>query len=238
MKNQDTEITSLSAIDHILKTFPDRVRWLVTPSNLSGRMAAIRALAESKKVSARSGETMVLRVYPFEYSPWEFVQTVEKGIVLLLDHLQDPQNFGAILRSAEALGIRCVIIPKDRSVVVTPAVYGASAGAVESIPVVMVTNLGDRILRLKEMGFWVVGADVDDKATSPWKVPTFEKIALVVGAEYEGISQRVKGLCDWICQIPLPGTMESLNVSTATAIVLYELGVRREGDPVRVSGPQ
>ncbi|MBI1860581.1 MAG: 23S rRNA (guanosine(2251)-2'-O)-methyltransferase RlmB [Deltaproteobacteria bacterium] len=226
------EVTSLSAIAHILEHAPERGVALSIMESGPARVQSLVSLAKEKGVEIRpmrSGEP-VLKVKPFEFKDWDFIEalsTEKTGMVVVLDHIQDPQNFGAIVRSAEAFGVKAVIIPKDRSVTVTPAVYTASAGAVETLAIVQVTNVSDRIARLKKDGFWIVGAHKGEKATDPWKIPTFEKIALVMGTEFEGLRPSVIAACDWISAIPMKGQIESLNVSAACAVLLYELNARR-----------
>lgn len=230
MKNEDLEVTSLSAIAHILEHASDRVGVFLLPTKPQPRAVTLSELARKVGVEVRSTPTSeaVLKMKPFEYADWGLVTRLEKGaIVLVLDHLQDPQNFGAIVRSAEAFGVDAVIIPKDRSTHVTSAVYTASAGAVETIPIVMVANVNDRLVQLKSLNYWIVGAHVTDKSTPPWEIPTFDKVALVVGAEYEGLKPSTVSHCDWVTQIPIRGRIESLNVSAATSAVLYELALRR-----------
>lgn len=231
MRSPDIEITSLSAIEHCL-LHSDRIRWFECPAEASGRQQKLKALALKRELTVRTASEPRLRLLPFEYAPWDFLSTVKehpRAFVLALDHLQDPQNFGALIRSAEALGARAAIVPKDRSVTVTNAVYSASAGSVETLPLVCVVNLGEALERLKKMEFWIVGAEratPGAKATPPWKIPDFEKVVLVLGAEYEGLSQRISGLCDWHVEIPLSGKIESLNVASAGAILMYELVMR------------
>lgn len=235
MKQPSLEITSLSAIAHIIEHRPDRVESLSlppSPSPSSGRLQKLIASAQKHRVKIvpLKGGDPVLRVFPFEFAPWEYVEGVSalpRAMILVLDHIQDPQNFGAIVRSAEAFGVNAVVIPKDRSVTVTSAVYTASVGAVETVPIVCVTNINDRIVNLKKMEFWIVGTDVTEKSTVPWEIPTFEKIALVLGTEFEGIRPSTLSACDWISKIPISGKIESLNVSAAAAVLLYELNVRR-----------
>jgi 23S rRNA (guanosine2251-2'-O)-methyltransferase len=143
--------------------------------------------------------------------------------VLALDHLQDPQNFGALCRSAEAFGASAILLPKDRGVQVTPGVYHASVGAVETVPIVLVANLGEALRRLKETGYWVVGSAIGGGAKPPWETPDFAKTILVLGAELEGMSQLIEKTCDWKVEIPMAGDIQSLNVSAAGAVLLYEL---------------
>jgi 23S rRNA (guanosine2251-2'-O)-methyltransferase len=146
-----------------------------------------------------------------------------RALVLALDHLQDPQNFGALCRSAEALGALGVLIPKDRGVGVTAGVYHASVGAVETIPIVQVTNLSAALRELKEAGFWIVGTSLNKDAMELSKIPSFEKIVLVLGAELEGMSASIEKSCDCVTYVPLIGKVQSLNVSAAGAILLHSL---------------
>src|SRR5205823_2883466 len=134
-----------------------------------------------------------------------------------------PQNFGAICRTAEGLGVSGIILPKDRSVAVTPGVYSASVGAVETVPIAQVANLGEALRKLKDRGFWIIGAAVGANAKAPWEMPPFEKAVLVLGAELEGLSPVLEKNCDWLARIPLAGRIESLNVSVAGALLMYEL---------------
>jgi 23S rRNA (guanosine2251-2'-O)-methyltransferase len=144
----------------------------------------------------------------------------EYPLILILDSLQDPQNFGSLLRTAEAVGAHGVVIPKRRAVGVTPAVVKASAGAVEHLLVAQVTNVPRAIDEVKEAGIWVAGIDVDGRQAFDevdWNVP----VALVVGAEGKGIGRLVKEKCDFVVRIPMRGHVSSLNAAVAGSIVLY-----------------
>jgi 23S rRNA (guanosine2251-2'-O)-methyltransferase len=147
--------------------------------------------------------------------------------ILILDGITDPRNFGAILRTAEAAGVRHVIIPKDRSVGITPAVFKASAGAVSHLRVYRVTNLRRAISSLKARGFWIVGLDADAKqAYDGAQYP--KKLGIVLGSEGRGIRSLVSKECDYLVRIPMKGKISSLNVSVAGAIFLYEV-LRQHG---------
>lgn len=150
------------------------------------------------------------------------------GTVLVLDHLNDPQNFGAVLRAGLAFGIAGVVLPSNRSVGVTPAVVNASAGAVERLAVARVTNLARTLLELRMGGRWIAGLDTGDEAHP---LPTAEipmPVALVLGSEGAGISPQIRKLCDLILAIPIEELVESLNAATAGAIALYELSRRQQ----------
>lgn len=149
------------------------------------------------------------------------------GTVLVLDHLQDPQNVGTLLRAAEAAGVAGVVLPQNRAASVTPAVVNASAGAVELLSVALVPNLARSLDALKAAGRWTVGLDAGPEATDFFAADVPTPVALVVGAEAEGIGQNVRGRCDLLVALPMRGRVASLNAATAGAIALFEL-VRRE----------
>lgn len=142
--------------------------------------------------------------------------------ILILDSLTDPRNFGALLRIAESVGIQHVIIPKDRSVAVTPTVIKASAGAVHHLKVYRATNLRRAILSLKELGFWIVGLDAQAAETIYSRVYP-QHLGVLLGSEGEGIRPLLLKECDYRLSIPMLGQVSSLNVSVAAAIFFYEL---------------
>ncbi|MCC6221168.1 MAG: 23S rRNA (guanosine(2251)-2'-O)-methyltransferase RlmB [Deltaproteobacteria bacterium] len=145
------------------------------------------------------------------------------GIIVALDELQDPQNMGAVLRVAECGGVDGVIGTKRRSVGITPAVAKASAGASETMPISLVTNLNEALKELKNNGFWIIGTDAGKQANNLFetKLPS-EPIVLVFGSEGKGLRRLVKEHCDIMLKIPLMGKIESLNVSQAASILLFE----------------
>lgn len=233
------EVTSLSAIAHILEHRPQRVQRLYVPGGGKGRLGELVELARAARIPVDTGgggrnarEACRAMLGPFQYTDFDaFVESTRatpRALVLALDHLQDPQNFGALCRSAEGFGASAILLPKDRSVAVSPGVYNASVGAVETIPIVLVNNLGESLRKLKGEGFWVVGTTLDEAARPPWEMPDFEKTAIVLGAELEGLSPSVEKLCDWTAFIPMPGKIQSLNVSNAGAVLLYELSRRAQ----------
>lgn len=145
----------------------------------------------------------------------------EQPIILILDHLQDPQNFGAILRTAETAGVKALIIPTRRSVGISPVVLKIAAGAVEYVPVVAVTNLSRTIDLLKKEGYWVVGAEAGAN-NSVFGSNLCMPLVLVIGSEGKGLSRLVKEKCDFLVSIPLRGRLNSLNASTAAAVLIFE----------------
>jgi 23S rRNA (guanosine2251-2'-O)-methyltransferase len=144
----------------------------------------------------------------------------EPLFVLVLDSLQDPQNFGTLLRTAEAAGVHGIIIPLAHTVEVTPAVVNASSGAVEHLLIAQM-NLVQAIAALKEAGAWVVGLDENPRSQTPDQVRLDGGLAIVVGSEGEGIRQLVRQNCDFLLRLPMHGQIASLNASVAGSIVLF-----------------
>jgi len=148
-------------------------------------------------------------------------------LVLVLDGVTDPHNLGACLRSAAAAKATAVIVPKDRAVGLTPVVRRASAGGADRVPLIAVTNLARTLRELKDAGVWITGL-AGDTETSVYEVDFRGPVALVLGGEGEGMRRLTRELCDFMAKIPMPGTMESLNVSVATGVVLFE-ALRQRG---------
>lgn len=144
-----------------------------------------------------------------------------EALVLILDGVTDPHNLGACLRSAAAAKVTAVIVPKDRAVGLTPVVRRASAGGADRVPLVAVTNLARAMRELKDAGVWLTGL-AGDTDQSLYGVDLKGPVALVLGSEGEGMRRLTRETCDFVAKIPMPGTMESLNVSVATGIVLFE----------------
>jgi len=148
----------------------------------------------------------------------------ESALVLVLDEITDPQNLGAILRSADQFSVALVVIPERRSAQANSTVVKVSSGAAQYVPMAVVTNLNREIDNLKSNGFWVYGADMNGKES--YKVVFPKRTVLVMGNEGKGLNRLTKELCDQIVSIPMTGHIDSLNVSVATGILLYE--VRRQ----------
>ncbi|HEY9746454.1 MAG TPA: 23S rRNA (guanosine(2251)-2'-O)-methyltransferase RlmB [Oculatellaceae cyanobacterium] len=143
--------------------------------------------------------------------------------LLMLDSVTDPRNFGAILRVADAAGIGGVIIPKRDSAGFGPAVSKTASGAEETVNIAVVSNLNQAIQQLKDNGFWVAGAANDEKAVNYYQQDYQMPIALVMGSEGKGLADLVRKNCDFLIKIPMHGTVDSLNVATATAVLLFEM---------------
>ncbi|WP_320130004.1 23S rRNA (guanosine(2251)-2'-O)-methyltransferase RlmB [uncultured Sphaerochaeta sp.] len=148
----------------------------------------------------------------------------DNTIVLVLDELTDPQNLGAILRSCDQFSVGLVIIPERRSVQVNETVIKVSSGAAQYVPISVVTNINRELEYLKANGFWVYGADMEGKVIHKTVFP--KKTVLVMGSEGKGMNKLTQQLCDMLVSIPMTGHIDSLNVSVATGILLYE--VRRQ----------
>jgi 23S rRNA (guanosine2251-2'-O)-methyltransferase len=151
----------------------------------------------------------------------------EPALLVILDGIQDPQNLGAIVRTADAAGVHGVIIPERRAVGLTAAVARASAGALEHVPVARVTNITQTMRLLGERGIWTVGIDPAGKKDYT-QVDYRQPSALVIGAEGKGVSHLVRERCDLLASIPMKGRVESLNASVAAALVMYEALRQRE----------
>lgn len=167
---------------------------------------------------------IIIETEDYDYCELEQVLvSIEKQnpLLLILDHLDDPHNFGAIIRTAEAAGVEGIIIPKARSVQVNPAVIKTSAGGINYIPIIRVSNLNSTIDKLKKEGYWIIGSDMNgvDYKTIDYNRPT----ALVIGNEGKGLSRLVSESCDYIVSIPMHGKINSLNASVATGILIYEI---------------
>lgn len=168
---------------------------------------------------------VMLEVESFKYATMDDVKDANR--LIILDKIEDPHNLGAIIRSAESFGFDGVIIPERRSASVTSTVYKTSAGAINNIKVIRVTNLTRTIKDLKDMGFWIYGlAGEADSDIS--KADLKGKVTLVIGNESEGISRLVRENCDMLINIPMLGKVNSLNASVAAGISMYEL-LRQNG---------
>jgi 23S rRNA (guanosine2251-2'-O)-methyltransferase len=164
---------------------------------------------------------IVAEVDPYPYADASSLLQTEDALVIALDQIQDPQNLGAICRTAEVAGASGVVITARRAAGVTPAVCKASAGAVEHLAVARVRNLADWLAEAKRTGAWVYGADPDAE-TALHAVDLRDRSVIVLGSEGRGIRPRVAASCDALVSIPQRGAVGSLNVSAAAAVLLYE----------------
>ena len=167
----------------------------------------------------KNNQGIIVEIDDFKYSD---ISVIDDNFVIILDHIEDHHNFGAIIRTAESMGIKNIIIPKDRSVVVNETVMKTSAGALNHVNIIRVTNLVNAIDYLKKEGFFIYGAEAD--GVNYKSVDYSDKRCLVMGSEGKGISPIVRKNCDEIVSLPMKGHVNSLNVSVATAIFIYEMG--------------
>lgn len=165
---------------------------------------------------------IILFVSDYQYSDIDTIFKNNEDIVVMLDHLEDPHNLGAIIRTCEAAGIKSIIIPKDRQVQINATVMKTSVGTLDNVNVVLVNNLVNAIVKLKENGFWVVGTTLEDSIDYR-KIDYSGKIVLIIGNEGRGISNLVAKKCDFLTKIPMYGKTNSLNASVAAGIMIYEV---------------
>jgi len=187
-------------------------------------------LAAAEEVERRCGspdhQGICAEVEAYRYADAAGLLARPDALIVALDEIQDPQNLGAICRTAECSGATGVVIPERRSAEVTPAVCKASAGAVEHLAIARVRNLADFLLVAGRAGAWSYGAD--GEARTPYTQPDYRgKVVLVLGSEGSGLRPRVARSCDELVALPLRGRIESLNVSAAAAALLYEITRQR-----------
>lgn len=168
---------------------------------------------------------VAVRIKPFSFAPIDELLRDAPRLLVVLDGVTDPQNLGAIVRSAEVLGAGGVILPRDRNVGVTPTVVRASSGAAVHLPVAQVVNLVRTLEQVKDAGYWIVGLDAAGGSRFQ-DLPPFERVVVVVGGEGKGIRPLVARSCDFMVAIPVRGRVTSLNVAAAAAIGLHELMAR------------
>ena len=176
------------------------------------------------KIESGNHQGIILKIDDYNYlKDDEMLNNLPaKPFIVILDHIEDPHNFGAIIRTCEAANVDYIVIPKDRSVRITSTVMKTSVGAVDNVKIVMTTNLNNLIKKLKNKGVWIVGTDMDD-SVSYNEINYDMPVALVIGSEGFGMSNLVKKNCDFIASIPMFGKVNSLNASVAAGIVIYEV---------------
>ena len=165
---------------------------------------------------------IILSIPEYSYQKLDDVLKKDPNFLVLLDHLEDPHNLGAIIRTCEAAGVDGIIMPKDRQVPVNATVMKTSVGTLDNVNMVMVSNLSQTIERLKDCGFWFVCTALEDSVDYR-TIDYSGKIALVIGNEAKGISHVVRNSCDYIAKIPMYGKTNSLNASVAAGIMIYEI---------------
>jgi 23S rRNA (guanosine2251-2'-O)-methyltransferase len=188
----------------------------------NGRRVQVKHERElTEAAETRDHQGVVAWCEPYRYADAYELAATERPLLVCLDQVSDPHNLGAVCRTAEGAGATGVVVPAHGSARVTPAVARASAGAVEHVPVAVVTNLARFLSEVKRGSLWVVGGAGDAPRTM-WEADLSGGVALVFGAEGRGLRPLVRRTCDELVSIPLEGTVESLNVSVAAAVLLYE----------------
>jgi 23S rRNA (guanosine2251-2'-O)-methyltransferase len=219
----------IHAVRVLLLRSPQRVRRLLLLSGREdGRLAELRALAERARVPISEADepSLVAEIAPLSGDPETRLEealeaAVGPPLLLVLDGVQDPHNLGACLRSADAAGVSAVIAPRDRAAGVTPVARKVAAGAAETVPFIAVVNLARSLRQLKERGIRVIGTD-GSAPTSVFDADFTAPTAIVLGSEGEGLRRLTRECCDQLVAIPMAGAVESLNVSVATGVLLYE----------------
>lgn len=227
-----------NAVNEALKAGRRRFRHMLLLANAGSdeRLDAIQARARELGVTFErvdretldravpdvNHQGVVAFTSPYPYALADVLETTD-GSMLALDHLVDPQNVGTLLRAAEAFGVRTVLLPRDRSAGITPAVVNSSAGAVEHLDIVQVVNLAQALERLKARGHWIVGIEHHERASvlGVASIPT--PCVLVIGSEGQGMGPNLAKRCDLLLKIEMRGEVNSLNAATAGSIALFEL---------------
>lgn len=231
----------IHAVRVLLTRHPQRVRRvLLTGGREASRLAEIRSLAQRAGVQvADVDDALLAKLAEGERHQGVVAEVVAQAgdpetqleealeaagaapLLLVLDGVQDPHNLGACLRSADAAGVAAVIVPRDRAAGLTPVVRKVAAGAAETVPLVPVVNLARTLRELKERGVWLVGTD-DTADKTLFEADLKGPLALVMGSEGEGMRRLTRECCDLLVSIPMAGAVESLNVSVAAGVALFE----------------
>jgi 23S rRNA (guanosine2251-2'-O)-methyltransferase len=235
-----TQVHGLHSVRSVLQRAPQRLRRLMVDARRDDpRMRELLQLAQQAgiavervdarqlvgRVGAVAHQGVLAEIKPL--MPWgeddlvEAVAARPDALLLVLDSVQDPHNLGACLRTADACGALAVVVPKDRAAGVNPTVRKVAAGAAETTPVATVTNLVRALRLMKDAGLWVVGADVAGEKLA-WEADLTGGKALVLGGEGDGLRELTRKTCDLLVRLPQVGAVESLNVSVASGMLLYE----------------
>jgi len=234
-------IEGRNAVIEAIKTGRNIENILINKGKTMGSINTVIKLAREKKIVIKEVDKKKLEqlsetgkhqgviaiVSSYKYcEPDEIIQYAkerdEKPFIVILDEIEDPHNFGAIIRTAEICGVHGIIIPKRRNVSVTSTVYKSSAGAVEHIKIAKVTNINSYIDDIKDKGIWVYGADMEGDEYC-YEADFTSAVALVIGSEGKGLSRLTMEKCDVLVKIPMVGKITSLNASVASGIMMYEV---------------
>lgn len=244
-KEKSNIIVGRNPVTEALKSGRDIDKLMISTED--GSMKKILALAKERRIPIMKVEKSALdRLAPgqahqgvcayvsaYVYAELEDIFRIaeERGedpFIIVLDNLEDPHNLGAIMRTAECAGAHGIIIPKRRACSLTEVVAKASAGAIEYMPCVKVTNIAQTIEELKERGIWVAACDMGGQEY--YKADLKGKLAVVIGSEGFGISRLVREKCDFVVSMPMVGRITSLNASNAAAVIIYEVRKQRDGN--------
>ncbi len=234
-------IEGRNAVIETLKSNKTIEQIFIANGEISGSVNTILKLAKEKRIVVKrvdrkkldrlsqtgSHQGVIAQVTPYEYCSVEDIlqfakEKGEEEFIVILDQIEDPHNFGSIIRTAETCGVHGIIIPKRRNVGVTPTVYKTSAGAVEHMKIAKVSNINNVIDELKKHGIWVYGADMRGESYC-FDSKLNGRLALIIGSEGKGISKLTKYKCDVLVKIPMVGKISSLNASVAGGILMYEV---------------
>ena len=184
---------------------------------------------EMDKKEEGNHQGIILNIPDFKYtSEKDMLNNINgNAFIVVLDHIEDPHNFGAIIRTCESAKVDYIIIPKDRSVSVNKTVMKTSAGALENVKIVMVTNLNNTVNSLKKKGVWIVGTAFENSVNYD-EIDYKDPVAIIIGNEGKGMKDLLKRNCDFIAKIPMYGKINSLNASVAAGILIYEVVRQRK----------
>ncbi len=201
----------------------ENIMKLITKRNIS---VIYKTKEELFKIDNGNHQGIILDIPDYKYFELEDI-IKNNGFIVILDHIEDPHNFGAIIRTCEGAGVDGIIIPKDRSVSINSTVMKTSSGALNNTKIVLVTNINSTIKKLKDSGYWIIGTSMDSK-DEYYNFNYNFPLALVIGSEGKGISRLTEEACDALVSIPMKGKINSLNASVATGIVVYEITKHRK----------
>lgn len=182
----------------------------------------VKSKREIDRLADGVHQGIILYIPDYKYKSLDEVLEKEPQFIVLLDHLEDPHNLGAIIRTCEAAGVDVIVMPKDRQVMINSTVMKTSVGTLDNMDIVAVTNLAQAIKNLKEYGFWIVGTALENSVDYR-EIDYSGKIGLVIGNEGKGMSRLISKECDFVAKIPMYGTTNSLNASVAAGIMIYEV---------------
>ena len=199
--------------------------------NLNKLNVEIKYLSKYEMDKKEDGnhQGIILNIPDFKYtSEKDMINNISgNAFIVVLDHIEDPHNFGAIIRTCESAKVDYIIIPKDRSVSVNKTVMKTSAGALENVKIVMVTNLNNTVNSLKKKGVWIVGTAFENSVNYD-EIDYKDPVAIIIGNEGKGMKDLLKRNCDFIAKIPMYGKINSLNASVAAGILIYEVVRQRK----------